>query len=176
MLRMIERAGHSGGRLLDVGCGPGTNAALLHGWNYLGVDLNPKYIETAHQRYPEKRFAVADATQLNVEGTFDVVLINSLMHHLDDAGCLNLLLSLHALLADSGFIVIQEPLVPETGKRIQNFLMDQDRGDHFRRLDHWRELFARGGLAVTEEEFYKMKLAGIVVGWQMYSALLAKTS
>ena len=174
VLRMIERAGRSGGRLLDVGCGPGTNAPLLLNWDYLGVDLNPKYIETARHRVPDRRFAVADATRLNVGGSFDLVLINSLMHHLDDDGCLKLLRSLNGLLKDTGQIVIQEPLVPDRNDRIQNFLMDQDRGDHFRTVGHWKDLFAAGGFTVREEEHYKMKLAGVIVGWQMYSALLAK--
>ena len=31
-------------RVLDVGCGPGTNSAEFAGLDYLGVDLNPSYI------------------------------------------------------------------------------------------------------------------------------------
>jgi SAM-dependent methyltransferase len=146
---MLAKTGKSGGRLLDVGCGPGTNTALFDGWDYHGVDLNPKYIETARSRFPDRRFDVGDATKLGVDGKFDVVLINSLMHHIDDAGCRSLLSGLAALLAD-------------------------DRGEYFRSLDHWKDLFSTGDLKIREEEFYTMRLAGFLVGWRMYSVLLTQ--
>lgn len=31
-------------RILDVGCGPGTNAHHFEGIDYLGIDLNPRYV------------------------------------------------------------------------------------------------------------------------------------
>lgn len=171
---MLEMTGKRGGRLLDVGCGPGTNTALFDGWDYLGVDLNEKYISTARTKYPDYRFEVGDATKLDVGGNFDIVLINSLMHHIDDVGCRRLLSELSRLLAKGGCVVMQEPLVPEIGDRVQTFFMTQDRGDYFRTLDHWKKLLAGSGLKVREEEFYTMKLAGVLVGWRMYSALLTK--
>ena len=171
---MLAKTGKSGGRLLDVGCGPGTNTALFDGWDYHGVDLNPKYIATARTRFPHRRFDVGDATKLGVNGKFDVVLINSLMHHIDDAGCRSLLSGLAALLADDGSVITQEPLVPEDGNRVQTFFMNHDRGDYFRSLDHWKDLFSTGDLKIREEEFYTMRLAGFLVGWRMYSVLLAQ--
>jgi 2-polyprenyl-3-methyl-5-hydroxy-6-metoxy-1,4-benzoquinol methylase len=42
----------AGARLLDVGCGTGTLLdALPADVVYVGVDINPAYIETARQRY-----------------------------------------------------------------------------------------------------------------------------
>ena len=38
-------------RVLDVGCGPGTNASHFVGSDYLGIDLNPQYIRDAERRY-----------------------------------------------------------------------------------------------------------------------------
>ena len=34
-------------RVLDVGCGPGTNAAIFTESEYVGIDINPEYIRTA---------------------------------------------------------------------------------------------------------------------------------
>ncbi|MBT4692475.1 MAG: class I SAM-dependent methyltransferase, partial [Planctomycetaceae bacterium] len=31
-------------RVLDVGCGPGTNATFFFNNRYLGLDINPRYI------------------------------------------------------------------------------------------------------------------------------------
>jgi SAM-dependent methyltransferase len=171
---MLETSGRFGGRALDVGCGPGTNAALFVGWDYVGVDLNEKYISTARAIYPPMRFEVGDATKLDIGGKFDVVLINSLMHHIDDAGCLSLLGGLSNLLNDGGSVITQEPLIPEDGNRLQTFFMNQDRGDYFRTTGHWQKLFDDGGFRIDKEEFYTMKLAGFLVGWRMYSALLTR--
>ena len=37
--------------VLDVGCGPGTNAPHFAHADYLGVDINPSYVATAARRY-----------------------------------------------------------------------------------------------------------------------------
>src|SRR5688500_421072 len=49
-------------RVLDVGCGPGTNAQFFADGGYLGVDVNPDYIADARRRFPGKRFEIADVT------------------------------------------------------------------------------------------------------------------
>jgi SAM-dependent methyltransferase len=67
-------------RVLDVGCGPGTNAAHFHSVDYLGLDLNPKYIERAQRKYA-RSFQVADVTTYAFDRKFDFVLMNSLLHH-----------------------------------------------------------------------------------------------
>lgn len=61
-----------GDRLLDVACGPGdlSSRALLAGAEYTGVDVSPKLIEIARQRFgPPARFEVADAESLAASAT-----------------------------------------------------------------------------------------------------------
>src|SRR5437764_2089726 len=70
-------------RILDVGCGPGTNAAHFGGLDYLGLDLNPKYIDRARRKF-DSEFKVADVTTYAFDRKFDFVLMNSLLHHLND--------------------------------------------------------------------------------------------
>ena len=60
-------------RVLDVGCGPGTNSAEFSGLDYLGVDLNPSYIEHARRRHGP-HFEVADVRTDAVPGRGDVRL------------------------------------------------------------------------------------------------------
>ena len=38
-------------RVLDVGCGPGTNAKYFTHTQYLGVDINEDYVQDARRRY-----------------------------------------------------------------------------------------------------------------------------
>jgi SAM-dependent methyltransferase len=54
-------------RVLDVGCGPGTNAIYFSDVDYLGIDLNPQYILDAERRYGDaggrRRFMAVDAAK-----------------------------------------------------------------------------------------------------------------
>ena len=56
------------GPVLDVGCGPGTVTAHLTelGLDASGVDLSPRMVEHAHRQYPDLRFSVASATDLDL--------------------------------------------------------------------------------------------------------------
>ena len=62
------------GRVLDVGCGTGSDALYLdlHGWQVVGVDFVPQAIEAAcdraYARRSAARFFVADATELRRSG------------------------------------------------------------------------------------------------------------
>ena len=171
--KMLAAVSLNESRILDVGCGPGTNAPYFAGCDYLGVDLNPQYIESARSKFPDLRFSTEDATELSVSNEkFDVVLINSLMHHLDDEGCRALLGSLHSLVSENGFLIVQEPLVPENGQFLKTFFMNQDRGDFFRPLVDWQELFRSSGYEISADDHYEMKLGGVLAGWDMYSAKL----
>ena len=57
------------GPVLDVGCGPGHVTAYLAelGLDVSGVDLSPRMIVHARRLHPDQRFAVASATDLNLE-------------------------------------------------------------------------------------------------------------
>jgi SAM-dependent methyltransferase len=56
------------GPVLDVGCGPGIVTAHLAGLGLdaSGVDLSPRMIEHARREYPDLRFSVASATDLDL--------------------------------------------------------------------------------------------------------------
>ena len=83
LIRRELRLG-AGLRTLDLGCGPGAFADLFAGDDYVGVDLNPRYIEHA-QRTRKGTFLVGDARRIDLpDGRFDQVLIFGLLHHLSD--------------------------------------------------------------------------------------------
>jgi SAM-dependent methyltransferase len=130
-------------RVLDVGCGPGTNSAEFAGLDYLGVDLNPSYIDHARRRHGA-HFEVADVRTDAVpgRGTYDFVLVNSLLHHLDDAAVLSLLADLGGYVSDDGHIHVVELELPER-HGIPRALALADRGKHARSLPAWRRLLTR---------------------------------
>src|ERR1035437_2005844 len=88
-------------RVLDVGCGPGTNAGHFDQSDYLGIDRNERYIRSAQRRH-KGRFLVADAETLTVlpGERFDFILANSLLHHIDIPPTKRLLAHLSSLLTE----------------------------------------------------------------------------
>ena len=97
-----------GAKVLDVGCGPASIFPHLPKVDYTGMDLNPKHIEYAIARYgDEGRFLVGDASRQlqGEEGTFDLVIVSALLHHLDDDRARDMLRGLCRLTKPGGRIV-----------------------------------------------------------------------
>jgi SAM-dependent methyltransferase len=88
LLKVLERHGLRGRRLLDVGCGTGKSfmPMLPRGWEVTGCDISPAMLGLAREKAGEAvRLEVADMLELPRFGEFDLVWA------LDDA--INYLLS-----------------------------------------------------------------------------------
>jgi SAM-dependent methyltransferase len=127
-------------RVLDVGCGPGTNAHYFAGAEYLGIDLNPRYVDYARRRHA-REFLVADATNFELPAgeRFDFVLVNSFLHHIPAADVRRLLAHLSSVLTEDGHVHIMELVLPER-RSIARLLARMDQGDYPWPLADWRGL------------------------------------
>ncbi len=152
-------------RVLDVGCGPGTNTAHFAAAEYLGVDFNPAYIDSARRRHG-RDFIVADVTKYDPapDQRFDLILANSLFHHIDTPGTRRILAHLATLLTDDGHIHVFDLVLPERWS-ISRFLARADRGDYPRPLAEWRELLTASFEPVVFEP-YSLGAAGVTL-WNM---------
>jgi SAM-dependent methyltransferase len=137
-------------RVLDIGCGPGTNAPVFAGRDYVGIDINPDYIRTASSKYPG-RWVVGDVTNEAIfpDEQFDCVFANSLMHHLDDASVRKLLGRMARLTAPGGRVHVLDLVLPAHASP-GRVLARLDRGRFARPLEQWRALFAE---SLHEERF-----------------------
>lgn len=140
-------------RVLDVGCGPGTNTPHFRDADYLGIDYNPSYIESARRRY-QREYVVADVTKFEVpaDERFDLILANSLFHHLETDDTRRILRHLATLLADDGFVHVVDLVIPPR-RSIPRFLARADRGDYPRPIEAWREIFESAFEPVIFEQF-----------------------
>jgi ubiquinone/menaquinone biosynthesis C-methylase UbiE len=73
--------------ILEIGCGNGYGAYLLHQGlphSYVGLDLMEEQIGKARQRYPQYQFLLQDATDLSQfrEASKDVAIIFGVLHHI----------------------------------------------------------------------------------------------
>lgn len=91
MPEVMGFADFAGQRLLEVGCGMGTDLLQFArgGARVTGVDLTPRSIEISrhHLKLYEQRgdFAISDAERLPfTEESFDVVYSNGVLHHTPD--------------------------------------------------------------------------------------------
>lgn len=152
-------------RVLDVGCGPGTNTAHFVGADYLGLDFNPAYIASARRRYG-RRFEVADVTQYTVapDERFDLILANSVFHHIDTANTARILKHLAMLLTDDGHVHILDLVMP-SHPSVGRLLARLDRGDYPRPLDEWHALFTDAFEPVVFEP-YPLGAFGVTL-WNM---------
>ena len=152
-------------RVLDVGCGPGTNAAKFTHTEYLGLDMNPNYVEAAQRRH-QGRFAVADVRTYVPEAgaRFDCVLLNSFLHHIDDRSCREILQRMATVLDDDGHIHIVDLVLPKR-PNMARLLARLDRGDYARPLQEWRTLFARDFEVIVFEP-YRISLLGLGL-WEL---------
>jgi SAM-dependent methyltransferase len=130
-------------RVLDVACGPGTNTRHFAHSDYLGIDLNERYIQHARAQYG-RTFVVADVCKYRVspEERFDFILVNSFLHHLKDSDVFEILSHLKMLLAENGSIHILELVMPKENS-VAHCLARWDRGKHARSLEAWEEIFLR---------------------------------
>ena len=149
-------------RVLDVGCGPGTNTEHFTESDYLGIDINPAYIDSARTRH-HREFIVADVTKYEVasERSFDVIFANSLFHHIDAANTRLILAHLATLIAEDGHVHIIDLVLPERTS-IPRFLAKADRGDYPRPLEEWREIFTQSFEPVVFEP-YSVGAGGIAL-------------
>lgn len=151
-------------RVLDVGCGPGTNVRHFEGCEYLGIDINPGYIAAAKERYG-RDFLAADVTTYEVEAeAFDFILVNSFFHHVSNDETDRILRHLSTLLTEDGHIHVLDLVLPERAS-VGRMLARWDRGDYPRALADWRETFGRHFEPIVFEP-YSLGVAGVTL-WNM---------
>jgi SAM-dependent methyltransferase len=152
-------------RVLDVGCGPGTNTAWFRDAEYVGIDVNPRYVAWARRRHG-REFVVADIRTYAFpeDRKFDLVLVNSFLHHVDEEEARRILGAVSRTLAPGGSAHILDLVLPEE-RSLARWLARHDRGRFARRLEEWRGLFG-SIFDVTLFQPYTLSLLGVPL-WKM---------
>ncbi|MBN1355979.1 methyltransferase domain-containing protein [bacterium] len=74
-------------RIVEIGCGPGGLLAGLHPLQGLGIDISPRMIALARDRWserPELQFREGEAETLELTGLWDAVICVDVLEHLYD--------------------------------------------------------------------------------------------
>ena len=118
------------GSVLDVGCGVGVHRRLFSSARYLGIDVNPAYIDAAKAAYGDDLFQVMDAGALQfAEATFDAVFTVATCHHLDDPRVESLVGHTLRVLKPGGALHVIDPVWPVSSRAaVKRLIFRHDRG------------------------------------------------
>lgn len=137
----------SGQRLIDIGCGPGHILPKLpRGVVYDGFDLDEKYIRFANRHFGHlgkfhcRVFDMAAAAEF---GPADVVMMNGVLHHLDDESFIETASAIRRALRPGGFLFTFDGVYVPGQSAIGKWLLDNDRGKFVREEQGYRNLLER---------------------------------
>jgi SAM-dependent methyltransferase len=123
-------------RILDLGCGPGDVVRYLPpSVEYVGVDLNPDYIESAREHFGTDRriFRVGDVTDLDPDlCDFNIVTVLGIIHHLDDTAARGLFRGAAQALKPGGRVVTIDPALTAPQSAWARAVIARDRGQNVR--------------------------------------------
>jgi SAM-dependent methyltransferase len=102
----------AGGRVLDAGCGTGGYLRWLLDTGAFssaaGVDVAAAAVDLAHERVPEAELRVAPLAELPFgDGSFDLVVTNDVLQHVDEAELDRSLAELHRVLRRDGTLLVR---------------------------------------------------------------------
>ncbi|MER5202833.1 class I SAM-dependent methyltransferase [Streptomyces sp. NPDC002825] len=136
----------AGGKVLDLGCGPGRNALYLAaaGFDVTAVDLSPTAIAWAEERARDTgaeglRFVRGDAFTAALDGPYDLVYDSGCFHHLPPHRRVSYLALLDRALAPGGHFALTAFAAGEGGM-----------GSELPDADFYRDGKLHGGLAYTD--------------------------
>ena len=153
--RIRHILGDGAGAVLDLGCGTGEYAPLFSAERYVGLDLSPPFVRYASARLRGFTFLVGDGERLPFpDDGFHRVLVNGVIHHMDDGGADRLLGEVSRVVRPSGAVLIIED-VPSSAVNLAGRLMHAiDQGDHIRTSEAYGELIGRH-LSIERTEAYR---------------------
>lgn len=131
-------------RILDIGCGfAGILEHLPQDIEYVGYDISPAYILYAQKKYGNRATFYnqrVDEIEIHNNNSFDIVLADGLLHHLNDQEAQNLFHIGFLALRDTGFMFTADPTFIENQGIIPRFISSIDRGRHVRYPQEYKNI------------------------------------
>ena len=142
-------------RILDCGCGTGIYSNFFPSRSYVGVDISPIYIERAQTCFPEHRFRVMDATQLEFpDDSFDAVIVSGVIHHLDTSTTRRVLKEISRVLEPNGKLLVWEDVPTRNPLNlVGRIIHGLDVGEFIRRDNEYAKLLSDYFMIESTEAF-----------------------
>lgn len=130
--------------VLDLGSGNGYLASLFSPKSYVGYEIDRKLVKESRIAYPKYDFRQADATKLNLERKFDLILVIGVIHHLNDKQFEDVLGVIDKHISRKGKVIILEAISPISEfNLVGRVIRYLDRGEHVRSVDAYKSRIAK---------------------------------
>ena len=140
-------------KILDIGCGTANILNVLsNNLKYYGFDANKKCIIYAKNKYINQNFFCKIFNEKNskIVPKVDVIILNAVLHHLDNKEITLLLELLKKKIKDKGKIIIIEPFYSRITFSFANILVkirdkigEYDRGNFVRSINEYKKLISK---------------------------------
>jgi len=129
-------------KILDFGCGVGSNSSLFDKENYEGIDYDSRRVNYAKLIYPDYKFSNFDGNNLNFSSkSFDYILIIAVLHHISPDLTDKYLKEFSRILKPNGEILVIEPCKFENSSFNNWFMSTFDKGKYISEEKQYIKLF-----------------------------------
>ena len=132
-----------GDKILDIGWGTADILEYLPNVEYLGFDMNNRYIQFASQKYGNRGKFFCKKVNLDVlDNTvqFDIIIAKNIVHHLDNNESNNLFELAYKLLKPDGRLITSDPCYVPNQSIIAKFIFSLDRGKFIRTAQEYTNI------------------------------------
>jgi len=146
-----------GQRLIDIGCGTGhILGALPEGVRYDGFDIDRTYIDFANRHFGRRakfHCRLFDRDAASEFGPADIVMMNGVLHHMDDDSARVTISAIETVLKIGGTLFTLDPVYVPGQSAIVKWFLDNDRGKFVRSEAPYRALLS-GSFSRCELHLY----------------------
>ncbi|MBU1148686.1 class I SAM-dependent methyltransferase, partial [Patescibacteria group bacterium] len=146
-------------KVLDFGCGTGSNSWIFPVENYLGADVDRERIKFAKKIYPSYQFAVINNNTIPAnDKSFDFICIFATIHHIPDSSFKEYLKQFKRILKDQGKVIVIEPVLLEKHKLVNLVMNNFDAGKFIRSEQEYLNIFNLDFSVTIHNKFRKFLL------------------
>lgn len=131
-------------RVFDIGCGPGHIVEYMPpSVEYVGFDTDTAYISFARRRFGHLGKFVDrpfDRSAVLIYGAPDLILMNGVLHHMDENDAIACLADAAAALTNDGVFFSLDGCFEAGQSALARYLLEHDRGKFVRTADHYERL------------------------------------
>ena len=152
---------NKGMKVLDFGCGTGSNSKLFHPKDYIGSEVDSSRVESSSKKYPKYKFEkIPTINSLKdklpwADNSFDIIFVSLCLHHISAKSCKIIFKEFRRVLKSNGKILGIEPALID-GKYFSNIFMNiLDAGDYILPLDKYKDMYQSESFKTTHINLIK---------------------